>query len=185
MRKEIEVKARISDADALIKRLTELSCVFSEPITQEDHVFIHKNDPFPVKLGTNVFRIRKNNGKFIFTFKRPISNGLDKLEHELEISDAEEMEKILELIDFREVSLVKKVRRKTNYKDYEICVDVVDQLGSFVEMEKIAEDVDSSKVQDEMFSLLVTFGIKKEDRIMVGYDVLIHEYEQGQRAISH
>ena len=178
MRKEIEVKAKIQNCDALIAKLVALGCVFSEPIMQEDQVFVHKNDPFPVKLGMNVLRIRKNNGKVIFTFKRPLSNGLDKLEHEVTVSDAGELENILTALDFREVSLVKKVRRKTRCQDYEICVDAVDQLGSFIEMEKIAEDADSGKIQDEMFALLLSFGVNKEDRVMVGYDVLMHEYEQ-------
>lgn len=178
MRKEIEVKARIQDAESLIAKLTALGCVFSEPISQEDRVFVHVNDQFPVKLGTNVFRIRKNNGKFIFTFKRPLSNGLDKLEHEVMIDDAGEMEEILKAIDFHEVSLVKKIRRKTNYQGYEICVDVVEDLGSFIEIEKIANDEDSSKIQDEMFVLLLSFGVNKEDRVMVGYDVLMYDHEQ-------
>ncbi len=131
-----------------------------------------------------MFRIRKNNDKFLLTFKRPLSNGLDKLEHELGIDDEKEMEAILNLIDFREVSLVKKTRRKTNYQGYEICVDVVDELGSFVEVEKIADDVDSTKVQEEMFALLLSFGIKQEDRIMVGYDVLMYEHEQKARGLK-
>jgi adenylate cyclase class 2 len=196
MRKEIEVKANIQDADALIETLTGLGCVFSDPIRQEDRVFVHVNDPFPVKLGTNVLRIRKNGStslaaggeKVIFTFKRPLSNFLDKLEHEVTVSDAGEMEEIVKALDYHEVSFVKKIRRRTKYKDYEICVDMVDILGSFVEMEKIADDMDSEKIQDEMFSLLLSFGVKKEDRVMVGYDVLmdlkINAKNQNERNLS-
>jgi adenylate cyclase class 2 len=194
MRKEIEVKAKVHDAGALLITLTKAGCVFSDPIRQEDRVFVHGDDPFPIKLGMSALRIRKNsltspgahrggslvagNDEILFTFKRPLSNGLDKLEHEVAVGDAGELEEILKEIGFHEASLIKKVRRKTNYKGYEICIDVVDELGSFIEVEKIADDVDSAKVQDEMFLLLRSFGVKPEDRIMVGYDVLMYEYER-------
>ena len=47
-------------------------------------------------------------------------------------------------------------------------------LGTFVEVEKITEDVEAEAVQNELFEFLETLGVKKEDRIVQGYDTLFY-----------
>lgn len=185
MRKEIEVKAMVEDPIGLMRTLSAKGCDFSAPILQEDAVFVHASDPFPGGPGINFLRIRKNAGRVIFTLKQSRSNGLDKIEHEVTVDDADELEKMIVMMGYRRVSFIKKERQKATYQDYEICIDKVDKLGSFVEMEKIAEDVDSGKVQDEMFAFLVGCGVRPEDRVLYGYDVLMHQREEGLRDQDH
>jgi adenylate cyclase, class 2 len=181
MRKEIEVKAKVDDLDGLIKNLGNLGIILSESIIQKDETFVDDNygayDQF--QPGKNALRIRNSNGKFLFTIKQPIANELDCIERETEISDPKEFREALILMGYNPVVRINKTRRKAKYKDYEICVDQVEGLGDFVEMEKLTEDEDPEVVQNEMFALLESFGIKKENRIPHGYDTLVYKKENN------
>lgn len=173
--KEIEVKAKITDKDALIEKLTALGCSFSEPITQKDKIFIPLGHDIPVENGVNVFRIREQNGKYILTLKQQVTNQLDCIERELNIDNPDEMIEIIKLLGFFEVSYVNKARQKSKFKDYEICLDEIDGLGSFIEVEKLSEDGDANVIQVELFNFLESLGIPKQNQVTDGYDILLKQ----------
>ena len=174
MKKEIEVKAKVKNSDAVIAKLSALGVSLSEPVHQEDAIYTNFSDKefSDFKPGINFLRIRKSGGKILFTLKQSLINELEGIEKELEISSAQEMDEILVLMGYHRAVEVIKVRRKAKYKDYEICLDEVKTLGVFLEIEKITDE-DSEKVQNEMLDLLMSFGIEKEDRVLNGYDTLV------------
>lgn len=176
MRREIEVKARVSDLTELTKKLEGLGVALSEPIVQNDETFVDQDygDYDKFQPGKNILRIRESNGKFIFTLKQPQSNELDCFERETEIIDPKEFKEALLLMGYKPVVEIHKVRRKAKYKDYEICLDDVKELGTFVEVEKITDDENADKIQDELFSFLETVGVSKDDRETQGYDTLVY-----------
>jgi adenylate cyclase class IV len=51
---EVEVKARLKDRDAVIKKLQDLGCKFGEELHQVDHVFIPEGVVFPPKASSGV-----------------------------------------------------------------------------------------------------------------------------------
>ena len=176
MRKEIEVKARVADLGELTKKLEAMGVVLSEPIIQNDQTFIDESygsyDKF--QPGRNILRIRENNGKFIFTIKQSLSNELNSIERETEIAEPEEFREALLLMGYKPAVEIHKVRRKAKYKDYEICLDEVKELGSFVEVEKITDEKNADEVQNKLFEFLESLGVKREDRVTNGYDTLIY-----------
>jgi adenylate cyclase class 2 len=176
MRKEIEVKARVADFDEIARRLSELGCVLSEPVTQHDTIFVDAHyGPFEeFQPGKNLLRIRKSKGKFLFTIKQPQSNEQDAIEYESEVLEPEEMKQAILLMGYHEACQVNKTRRKGNHNDWEICLDSVEGLGSFIEVEKIADDPDVQAVQAELFEFLTTLGVKPEDRVTQGYDTRVY-----------
>ncbi|MDP7323178.1 MAG: class IV adenylate cyclase [Candidatus Woesearchaeota archaeon] len=179
--KEIEVKAKLPDATEVINQLTALGCVFSDPIIQKDTIFVPKPMGLPVPMGTNVLRIRDNNGEIQFNLKQPQKNEFDCIESEVVVSDAGDIRKIIEALDFHEVVKFTKTRRKCKHKEYEICVDDVVGLGGFIEVEKlVSDDEDSIKVQDELFEFLKQFDIKKEDRVFKGYDRMVYNLKNKE-----
>lgn len=101
-----------------------------------------------------------------------MSNDLDAIEHEVEVSSKKEMEEAIFLMGYKEALRVNKTRAITHYDNCEICIDVVENLGIFIEMEKLTEDGDSEKIQDELFKFFESIGIAREDRVTSGYDVL-------------
>lgn len=179
--KEVEVKVKIPDSQAIIQKLEALGCKFSEPITQTDIIFVPEAiTALPTGSGVPVLRIREQNGKYILTMKASLTNGLDKRESETEIQDPKSMEEIILSVGFKKMVSFSKVRRKTKYQNWEICVDEVPGLGSYMESEELTEDGDSTAIQDKMFEFLQTLGAKAEDRQSYGYDVIMWNNQQTQ-----
>jgi len=179
--REIEVKAHLKDKEKVKKELKKLGCVLLEPIKQIDTVYTKiignledylKNDHF--------VRIReKNDGRFIFTVKVPraVRENLSKLEHETEIKDAKELEQALFLMGYKMSNKVIKMRYTTKFKDYEICLDDVEELGSFVEVEKMVGDdtIPDSLILKELQDFLFSLGVAPNDEVRKGYDIMIIE----------
>ncbi len=177
--KEIEVKAHLKNKDQVLEKLTVLGCVLSEPVRQIDTVYTRipaqtveeymKNDHF--------VRIReKSDGRFIFTVKKPLSKQvLTKAEHETEIKDAKELEQALFLMGYQIANKVIKVRRTAHCGEFEICIDEVEKLGSFIEIEKMSNgDVDA--VRKELNKFLISLGVSSEDEVHKGYDIMEIEH---------
>jgi adenylate cyclase class 2 len=135
-------------------------------------------------LSNDVFmRIRvQNNEKVILTAKKPKNiageGNLVKREHEVVVDSAEEARNILEMLGLKEAVRTIKKRQTATCGEYEICIDEVEGLGSFIEVEKIAEENEADKILDEMMEFLAPLGITQEDKVTKGYDILILE-KQG------
>jgi adenylate cyclase class 2 len=156
MKKEIEVKAKVKDFGSIKSQLEKMGCRWSDPIIQNDQIFMRKGLNFEnIKLGDEVLRIRQAKGKSLFTLKKTQTNHLDKIEREVEISDPVIFREALEYMDFHKEVEVHKTRIKTNYEDMEICLDEVKGLGSFVEVERMTGD-DAVKTQKELFAFLTS-----------------------------
>ena len=173
MKSEIEVKAKIKDFDTLVYKLKEIGCILSEPIIQNDFIYNKKGVNLrDLNHNTPVLRIREQGEQIIFNLKKNRSNEIDCIEKEIEVSDKNILEDIFKLLDYKKTVEVHKKRRKGKYHDYEICLDEVQDLGSFIEVEKMSDE-DGGKVQEELFNFLKTLGIRDEDRVLIGYDSMI------------
>lgn len=180
---EIEVKARLKDKNAVMEKLRALGCEFSSVKTQDDMVWVEKTGNLETFLSNKVFlRIRiQNNEKVIMTAKKPKdpnNAGLVKREHEVVVDSAEEARGVLSLMGLQEAVRAVKKRQTAKYKEFEICIDEVDNLGSFIEVEKIADEAEADRAQKEMWELLESLGISPDDQVKKGYDILMLE-KQG------
>ncbi len=178
---EIEVKAQIEDAEAFMQRLIDLGCSFSEPKTQDDMVWVENTGSLDIFLSNKVFlRIRvQNDAKIILTAKKSKSasgdGSLIKREHEVEVNSIDEARGILDMLGLKEAVRVKKVRRTAHFNDIEICIDEVEHLGTFVELERIGEANDAERIQKEITAFLETLGVAGSSRVTKGYDILMLE----------
>lgn len=178
MKREIEVKARVGNLDQLIQRLQDRGCVLGEPKIQDDtiytqyDVFVEQRDTPP-----NVLRIRRQTRgdatKSIFTFKRNQANELDCIERETEITDPTALHDILNFLGYQSVVQVRKSRRSGQLGEYEVCVDQVDDLGDFIELEMIS-DADGEQAQSQLWRVLEELGVSPDDRVTQGYDTLLY-----------
>ncbi len=172
--REIEVKAKLINKGSVVTKLKSLGCVFEESKIQNDVVYVEKNGGLNTFLSNKIFlRVRKSGLKTYFTLKMNGDNSLSKTEHEVEVSSKEEIENILKLLKFVSVVTVNKTRVVTHYGDFEVCVDSVEDLGDFIEVEKITNDGNADSIQEEMFVFLEPLGVKREDRVFDGYDILM------------
>ena len=174
--REIEIKAHISDRQALLDKLKEKGVLIGDAVRHRDRVFAkpsaRDSDP-----NENWLRIRtENNLKNIFTLKRSVTGELDSIEHETEITDANELERIIELLGYELYSDLTKVRQKAHLGDIEICLDVVDELGTFIEAEKLVEDTaDVHEIEKELWTALKSLGVDPKHKVLHGYDVLMRK----------
>lgn len=177
MVREIEVKAKTQDISALKEKLLELGCSFSEPLTQHDTIYLPEGIQYPVqKKGMAVMRIRDQNGKLMLTMKKAIENELDNIEKEISFENKQEAHDMLCEMGYYAAVSVKKTRVKCKHEDVEICIDEVEGLGSFIEVEKLCEDdKDSEQVQEELFAFLQTLGVSQDDQVLKGYDTMMAE----------
>lgn len=182
--REVEIKARIDDFKMAEGKLLELGGKVTSPVIQADRVFLQNGVKMEaVTVNTPVLRIRQQTPrKILLTYKHIRGEELDKQEHEVEISDADEMEKILKFSGFYEIVKFTKRRRKCKFGDYEICLDEVEGLGNFIEIEKLfadgKSDTDGRAAQAELFGFLRRLGAKEQDKVLQGYDVLIYNKNQ-------
>lgn len=170
--KEIELKVRLNDPESLISKLKFLGCEFGVSKKQYDRVYLQKGIDYPLKLGTNVLRIREEEGKYLFTLKRPEEIELSKVEYETLVEKPEELEKIILDIGWVKYVEITKTRRKGKIEDINLCLDKVEGLGEFLEAE-IFDEVGGIEVQNRLKELFLSWGIKEKDIVNEGYDVLM------------
>ncbi len=177
--REIEIKLRINNLEELEKKLIDTGLVISKEVVQRDTVYVSNGmfDGFAnVKVGDTFIRIRNENGINSLTLKQQRGLGLDKTEYETKIEDGEAMHQILLLLEWKPVVEVNKKRKKGKLGEYEICLDSVEDLGNFIELEKMTDDnVDPEKVKTELFEALKPFGLTKDDEETKGYDILMYQ----------
>ena len=171
---EVEVKAQVRDMQKLRAALVAAGCVFDAPVTQKDRIFSPANvTEHPVPNGVNVLRIREQNGKFEVNLKQPRANELDCLEVEFSAEEPEQICEMFRLLGFKEFAGVVKTREKGQWKDMVVCLDVVEGLGDFIELEKMSNKDESVALQEQLFKELAVFGIGPTDQVHHGYDILL------------
>ena len=180
MKTEIEVKAKVTNKEALLSSLVKLGCTFTDPISQDDMVYGEKTGTLKEFLSNDVFlRIRiRGDGKIILTAKQPTKKSAEhlvKIEHEVEVSSHLEARAILKMMGYSPMVRVKKIRRIAHFHEYEICIDEIEGLGAFIEIEVIGESENADTIQAEMGTFLESLGIATESQVKKGYDILMLE----------
>ncbi len=181
---EIEIKARLANKDAVMQKLVEMGCEFSPVKTQDDMVWTEKAGSMEEFLANPVFlRIRVQDGeRIILTAKKSKTaagaGSLVKREHEVVVDSAQEARGILEMLGLKEVVRTIKKRQTAEHDGYEICIDEIEGLGSFIELEKIGEKDDAPRIQEEMMMFLATLGVPADALVHKGYDILMLEKQE-------
>ncbi len=172
---EIEIQVIIENSKLLLAFL-EKNADFKSERYQIDEYFspAHRNftEVRPVK---EWLRLRDSGGKYSITYKNwhfdesGKSNYCDEYENKIE--DLVQLKKILDVLNFKPVVKVDKLRKTWTYRDYEVAVDSVKGLGDFVEIEYIGknEKADPKKITEEMVNFLKDVGCGKIERNYVGY----------------
>jgi adenylate cyclase, class 2 len=178
--REIEIKARVADKNALLEVLKMQNITLTEPVTQCDQVFGTEGANGGDGQSRPWLRIRTetkgDTTKQIFTLKKSVTSQLDSTEHETEIADEKELAKIIEHIGFTPYSDSTKTRQKAQIGEIELCVDSVNDLGDFVEAEKLtSEDANIDEVMDELWKVLGQFDVARDQQVTYGYDVLLRK----------
>lgn len=185
--REIEVKLRVKDLDVLTKKLAERGCKLSAPIRQRDVVYTNKDASgnfAGAKEGDVIIRIRHMDHVTELNMKIQRTHELDNSEYETEVSDSDAVHYMLLALGWKVEVEVKKVRRHGSLGGYEICLDEVEKLGNFVELEKLIPDsdgADSEVVREELLHELESIGLSRKDEEIRGYDTQLYQLRHNAR----
>ncbi len=180
--REIEIKLRVDNLDELEEKLTDSGLVISKEITQHDVIYSKNGSSIftSFREGDVVIRIRKQDGVAILNLKQQKSGEMDNLEYETEVVDADATHQILLKLGWAPEVEVKKVRKKGKLGEYEVCLDNVEKLGTFVELEKMTDDkADPQQIREELFKELEKFGLLRKDEETRGYDTQIYQLKNN------
>ncbi len=161
---EIEVKSRLDDRRALEQRLRRMGARLRDDAIETDTYYNHPERDFTKT--DEALRIRACKGKAALTYKGPKLDGQSKSREEINVAveDGKRTGAILEKLGFRRVAAVRKRRRVHILGKFEICVDRVDGLGDYFEIEARGPKKGYGKLRDEALALLVELGGKEPER---------------------
>lgn len=172
---EIEITVNIENNKPLMEFL-EKNAEFEKEKHQIDEYFspAHRDflDVRPVK---EWLRLRDADGEYSINYKNWHYDKNGKSyhcdEYETKVEDLRQIKKILDILNFKSLVKVDKIRKTWIYKDYEIDIDSVKKLGDFVEIEYIGKDenVDPKKITEKMIDFLKNLGCGKIKRDYIGY----------------
>lgn len=175
--REIEIKLRVKDLHQIKEKLSERGCVFSDHIRQHDTNYTKgggTEEWAASKEGDVIIRIRRQNSEAEFNLKQQKSSESDNLEYETKVENPDALHNILVTLGYSPEIEVKKIRRKGKLGEYEICLDEVEKLGSFMEIEKLtSNDADPEEIRKELFDAIEFLGLSREDEETKGYDTQV------------
>lgn len=169
---EVEIKFKIKDKEEIYAKLESLSCKFSK-LHQCDKIYVKEGiKDFNIPEGENVLRIRRQNDVSYITLKQRLNH----LEYETKVEDPDVLNNIFEALGYHKLVEVDKYRKETTINGFNVTIDEVEKLGTFVEIEKLTENSeDVQSIKEEIFAFASSLGISKEDIEKKKYDTMMLE----------
>lgn len=172
MQYEVEQKFPVGDLSAVASRLGELGARFGPAVEQVDRYFAHPARDFATT--DEALRIRQVDQRCWVTYKGPKIDTTTKTRQEIELplgagpDVASQWSRLLESLGFKPVLDVHKRRRpgQLHWEDatVEIALDQVEPLGSFVELELLADEGQIEAAKAKILSLAERLGLAGAER---------------------
>lgn len=165
---EIEVKAYAKDLKEVEEKIKSMGAKLVWEGEQMDTYYSHPSRNFAAT--DEALRVRIEEGKAFITYKGPKIDNISKTREEIkvQVEDATAANDILKKLGFKEVGAVRKLRKKFLLGELKICLDTVENLGEFVEIEILEPFEDSKTNMDELRTLVLKtmdeLGLKEKER---------------------
>jgi adenylate cyclase, class 2 len=178
--REIEVKYRVDDLEGLLVTLKGRGIELSEPVYQDDQAYAPVGWQFgDSKLGVSFLRLRTMREQHYFALKQPGENAQSCLEFETEVADRDAMHGALLRMGYRATVRVVKTRRVANLGSCSLCVDDLEGIGGFLELERlVADDAIAGVVQHELAAFVSSLGVSVV-RTDETYDSLVRAAQEA------
>ena len=173
---EIEIKLPVKNSQEVLDILKDIGFAVKKEIREEDIYF--NSDYHNIKELDEALRIRKSRDcdtgdqKVQINFKGPKIDAvsMSRMELETEVQDGKIMENILVQMGFLPVASVCKVRKYLTHREMTACVDRVEGLGEFLELEVVAETEEKREIYlEQMKEILNALGYSMEDTVRTSY----------------
>jgi len=169
---EIEVKVK-ADLKAVEKRLLQEGADF---VNEERQIDSYYNAPDRNFAQTDeALRLRSVGRKNMLTYKGPRLDTASKSRKEVTLSvSRKRTEELLSSLGFSKFGQVTKLRRNYELGDLLVSLDDVENLGTFMESEALAEEKDLEFHEKMVIELLEKLGVSEGDIIRDSYLELIY-----------
>nr|MDO8085157.1 class IV adenylate cyclase [Candidatus Sigynarchaeum springense] len=189
---EIEIKAKIASVEQMAERITRAGAVFECDLVHEDYYFDK-----PAKLGSfartdEALRLRvsrnQTEGKEVafLTYKGPKVDATTKTREEIDVAvaDAGKVRRILAVLGFNEIIVIKKVRKHYQHGDVSIMLDRVEGLPDpYMEVEILADDPAALDTRrEQLFRYMEGVGIGRSASERRSYLELVLSARSGTPA---
>lgn len=155
---EVEIKARCDEArfPELRERLLALG---AQKVKEKRQLDQYYNLPHKDLRGTKQYvRLRAEGESGVLAFHDNLNTGLTN-EYEVKVSDRQMTEKILENFGLKKLGLIDKFREAFKLEDFEICLDKVAGIGTFIEVETDGNEQNWKEKQKECIQMLKKLGL--------------------------
>ena len=172
---EVEIKVEVKNRGDVEAALYELGFVKRKMLRETDTYF----DTFEDIVRTNDHALRVRTSENLtsgekhhsITYKGP---KLDKIsmtrqELETEIADADVMKQLLNALGYVKMYSVTKTRQYFSFETVTACIDAVNDLGEFLELEMVVSETERACALEHIIELLKKIGYGKEDIIRTSY----------------
>jgi len=162
--KDIEIKIRLTETEFLmIKEKLAKIAQFQNKSDQMDKYFMPPNKNFlEPKYPFEWLSLRKRDEKVQLTYKHfypeneKIRTHCDELE--TDILNLEQFEKTLRALDFKELITIKKERDVWIFDEFEIALDIVKDLGYFIEIEALKDFGGIEETRKKLLNFAILLG---------------------------
>ena len=139
---EVEIRAKIEDINLTRGKILSLDAKHIKTEKQTDKIFGRPDDldeNHKIIEGHFSARVRQKADKILVEFKEIRRTGAG-LEFSSSVPRIEDGTYLLEKLGFKEAFTVSKTRELYKLGEFEICLDQVDKLGNYIEIEHSAKD---------------------------------------------
>ena len=170
---EVEQKYRVADPAGVRRRFEQLGAEDGGAVVQVDTYYAHPGRDFAAT--DEALRIRRVGNENFMTYKGPKLDATTKTRREIEFgfaagdSGAERCDQLLQALGFRRVAEVSKSRQISRLQrethSIEMAVDVVGDVGSFVELEiAVEQESELDEARTALAALAGEIGLVEVER---------------------
>lgn len=171
--REIELKFRVKNEEELIDKLKSLKCKIENVFEQSDTIYVCDLNNIESVENSIWLRVRKENNHVELNLKKQSSKIQESQEIEFKVESYEKAIEFLEALGYKKWVVVNKKRRYIKYLNYNLCLDEVERLGTFIEIEILVEENDKKDYVEQLISVAEELGLDKKDIINSHYDTMI------------
>lgn len=172
------MKFKVEDVKAIAQKLKDLGFVAARERTYEKTV-MYDNLTELMQITDGRVRVRQSGDRVEFSYKKPITReGIKReIEHEVEVSDFAELEKIIEKMEFRPTTSYERYRTELQKDGVKATLDEY-PFAKFLELEG---------AEDKIKEAAVVLGFDLNDNLTDSCDTLFTNWRiaQGLKPVPH
>jgi adenylate cyclase, class 2 len=167
---EVEIKIRLTNEEFSVipLKFNNMGFTFEQKMRETDYYYDGIDRSFAATDEALRVRISENlNTDSIQAFLTYKGKKLDTIsktrsEYEVAIDNPETMKNVLKCLGFQSSYIIEKIRTYYSYKNLNICIDKVEKVGVFMELENVVTyEIEKDNALKELLQLLEALGIDR------------------------